>query len=147
MAKTHTFTVDIKSDEDERHYEGSFTTKRLSIRDQSKLQVRKIQLSNGMHYDPEAPPGQGLDIATHVLNHMLAHLEISITEAPDWWNLDDITDPEVVETVFEEVLSFESSKRSTGENQKTSSDKSEESDSGVSDNAVVDKEVPAALQP
>ena len=147
MARTKTFSINIKSEVDERRYEGSFIIKRLSIRDSAKLQVRKIQLSNGMHYDPDAPPGQGLDISTSVLNHMLAHLEIAVDSSPGWWDLDEITDPDVINAVYEEVLSFENSKRDSGNNKEASSGKQEESGSGEPDAVVVDKEVPTALQP
>ena len=47
---------------------------------------------------------------------MIAHLELSITQHPVWWNLDDITDLELLATVYGKVVEFENSffLRSTG---------------------------------
>jgi len=100
----HTFSVDVPSER--RRYEGTFTTKKLSIRDLSQVGVRKVQLNGGMHYDRDRP-GQGIDAATDELNSMVAHMELALTAAPDWWNLDDITDPAVLTAVYSEVISFE----------------------------------------
>lgn len=105
---THTFTVDIASEEDDRRYSGSFTVRRLSVRDQGKLQVRKVQLNGGSHYVPESP-GVGVPREVDTFHYMLAHLEISVVSAPPWWDLDAITDISVVQAVFQEVISFEES--------------------------------------
>lgn len=100
------FSIDYQSDQDETRYIGKFTIKKLSIRDIAAMGVRKAQLNGGMHYDP-AHPGRGIDQATDENNAMIAHLELSIKEAPAWWNLDQITDTGLIVTVFQEVMTFE----------------------------------------
>jgi hypothetical protein len=103
---THTFNLDFYSEDSQRRYQGTFTTKKLTIKDMTRMSVRKVQLCGGMHYDP-ASPGQGLDFATFQINGMIAHLEIALVEYPKWWNLDELTDIEVLSKVHEEVVSFE----------------------------------------
>ncbi len=121
----HTFEVDFSSNIDDRRYQGTFTSKKLSIRDLAALGVRKAQLSGGLHYDG-AHPGHGVDEQTDEFNNMIAHLELAITQAPDWWNLDDISDLELLAAVYGQVVEFENSffRRGRGGAQST-----EESDS------------------
>ena len=102
----HVFSIDYQSDQDETRYQGKFTIKKLSIRDIAAMGVRKAQLNGGMHYDP-AHPGRGIDKDTDENNAMIAHLELSIKDAPSWWNLDVITDTGLIVTVFQEVMTFE----------------------------------------
>jgi hypothetical protein len=91
---------------DDRLYKGKFVSKKLSIRDLAVLGVRKAQLNGGMHHDQENP-GHGVDVQTDEFNNMVAHLELSILEAPKWWNLDEITDIDLVAKVYREVIEFE----------------------------------------
>lgn len=105
---TKTFHVDYNSEQDGMRYKGDFTIKKLGINGIAALGVRKAQRNGGMYYD-EALPGRGIDSATDDLNNMLAHLELSITDAPKWWNLDEVTDTELLGVVFGEVVSFENS--------------------------------------
>lgn len=109
----HTFTVDVYSEEDDRRYQGTFTTKKMSIRDMGQLGVRTSQLCGGLHYDPSAP-GQGLDFTTYRINNMMAQVEVSIVKAPDWWNLDTLTDLAVLSAVYKEVADFEATFRRSG---------------------------------
>lgn len=104
----HTFTVDVLSEQDGRRYQGQFTTRKMSIRDMGQLGVRTSQLCGGLHYDPTTP-GQGLDATTYHINQMIAQLEVSIVKAPEWFNLDTITDLSVLSAVYQEVADFETS--------------------------------------
>ena len=87
-------------------YSGKFVSKKLSIRDIAALGVRKAQLNGGMHHDYNSP-GHGVDEQTDEFNNMVAHLELAIVEAPDWWDLDEITDVAILGIVYKEVISFE----------------------------------------
>lgn len=151
QVQTKTFNFDYSSDIDDQRYMGSFTTKKLSVADSAALGVRKAQLNGGMHHNPDKP-GYGIDEDTDQFNGMVAHLQISITNAPKWWDLTQITDIGVVSEVYKEVILFENSfhdrKRGTANNTGSVDGKSESSSGNVppSDNdgkprAVVDPEV------
>lgn len=104
MDNTHTFSVDIKTPN--QRYEGTFTVKKLSVREIAQMGVRRIQMNGGLHYDP-SNPGKGLDPMTDEFNAVFAHLELAIVKSPDWWDLDELADFAVVSAVYQEVLDFE----------------------------------------
>lgn len=150
----HTFNVDVLTER--RRYTGTFTTKKLSVRDLTQLGVRKVQLNGGLHYDAEKP-GQGIDFATDDMNAMIAHMELALTAIPDWWNLDEITDLAVIYEVYGEVISFENSflrRRGTsqgegpgGSGQEDSAKTEAQANTDGSDPAVVVEQVQASLEP
>lgn len=154
QAETKTFYIDYLSPQDDVRYTGTFTTKRLSVRDRAQLGVRKAVLNGNMHYDPERP-GFGVDAETSAVNNMIAHLELSITTAPDWWDLDSIADTNLLVVVFKEVLSFENSFLRRESNRAQSGQSSEASGQANTQetnvnrtvSAVVGKEVQSALEP
>jgi len=151
---TKTFSIDFTSELEDRRYQGTFTVKKLGIREMGALGVRKSQLNGGMYFDSENP-GRGVDEETDNFNNMIAHLEIAIKVAPDWWNLDKITDPSLVGKVFQEVLEFENSFLRRASDRKTNngiSTGSSETDVSKADAnrgtvALVGKEVQSALEP
>ena len=91
--------------------EGTFSTKKLSVKGITAVQVRKIQLNGGFYFD-EDKPGTGVDEQSDWTNYMIAHLEQSIIRKPTWWNLDEIDDIDLLMMVFKEVAVFENSFRS-----------------------------------
>lgn len=149
-----TFAIDFTSEVEDRRYQGSFTIKKLGIREMGALGVRKAQLNGGMYFDSENP-GRGVDEQTDSFNNMIAHLEIAIKAAPDWWNLDKLSDPQLIGKVFQEVLEFENSFL----RRKSDRDADNGSGAGSSQEAVsqtnanrgtvtlVGKEVQSALEP
>lgn len=149
-----TFAVDYVSPHDDERYFGNFTTRKLTVRDRAQLGVRKAQLNGGMHHD-DAHPGQGIDDETDSFNNMIAHLELSIKDAPPWWNMDQISDVGLLVTVFKEVLDFEQSflrRQQPGQTagrvgQGTGQADSQESNTGRAVSAVVGKEVQSSLEP
>lgn len=155
-SRTHTFTVDFLSEVSERRYAGTFTTKKLSIKDMTLVGVRKVQLCGGMSFNP-AQPGQGIDFATFQINGMIAHLEVALTKSPKWWDLDEITDIEVLSKVFEEVIGFENNfpgrgtDASEGGRSRSGSASGETQESGADRSGdapqVVVGEVQASLEP
>ena len=100
------FTISYRSPSDGKLYEGTFTTKKLSVKSVGALRVRKVQLNGGYYFDPKTP-GVGIDAQTDNLNFMIAHLEISLIRNPFWWNLDDICDQDLILAVFDKVFEFE----------------------------------------
>lgn len=153
---THTFNVDFYSETGQRRYAGTFTTKKLTIMDMTNMAVRKAQLCGGLHFDP-ANPGRGLDATTYQINGMLAHIEIALQDYPKWWNLDELTDLEVMSTVYKEVISFENNFPGRGKpsqaagHQRSGASGSEASEAGADPGGnapqVVDGEVQASLEP
>ncbi len=147
----HVFQIDHNSESDDTAYSGTFSCKKLSVRDYSKIQVEKSRLNGGMHHDPEKP-GYGVSEDTDGLNHMFAHLTVALTNSPDWWDLDTIGDMELVTKVYAEVATFEATFRNRG--RVTDGSGAEEgtstgsgSDSGGDASTVVGEKVSAALQP
>lgn len=157
--RLNTFQVEFDSEVDGRKYEGKFVSRKLSIRDIAALGVRKSQLNGGMHHDAENP-GYGVDEQTDEFNNMVAHLEIAIVEAPDWWDLNEITDVSLLATVYKEVIEFENKflGRGSGDDSEPGNDDGgvssgsgpeNPSGTGSSGNApkVVEQEVQSALEP
>ena len=107
--KKKSFRIDHTS-EDGEELTGQFTTKRLSILDRARVGRRRSQLSGGMYCvrdDEGEPTGQGLDEESDFLATAVAHLEVSLIQKPSWWDLDDITDIQLLRKVYEEVMDFE----------------------------------------
>lgn len=152
----HTFSIDYKSDLDDKRYIGDFTCRKLTIADLSALGVRKAQLNGGMHYDVDNP-GRGVDFDTDFLNNMLAHLEIVLVKTPAWWKLNEIADFGLVAAVHSEVDSFEASFRNrqragsdngSGRGSEGNSEGTvQEADEASTARSLVDREVQAALEP
>ncbi len=151
---TKTFSVDFDSAQDGMRYKGPFTIKKLGIRDLAALGVRKAQLNGGMYYN-EATPGRGVDEQTDDFNNMLAHFELSIKDAPEWWDLAQITDVELLGIVFKEVIDFENSflarktsRKKSGRNGDGSGKADvQEADAAGGPRKVVGEEVQASLEP
>lgn len=147
--KRHIFEINHTSVDDDATYRGTFTCKRLSIRGYAQVQVTKTRLNGGMHFVPNEP-GIGVDENTDNLNGMLAQLEVALIDTPDWWNLDDISDMELVGMVFSEVVKFENSFR-TRDSDTDSEAGSQAPDTrtqpGGDSRQVVGEEVSASLEP
>ncbi len=102
----HEFSIDYLSKVDGKRYRGKFTTKKLSIMDISRVQVRTLQLNGGFHYD-ESKPGVGVTKSQSITSNILAHLEVSLIQVPNWWDLENIIDLDLVTHVYEKVGDFE----------------------------------------
>jgi hypothetical protein len=151
---TKTFTIDYVSEVEDHRYQGSFTIKKLSIRDIAALGVRKAQLNGGMYHDANNP-GRGVDEQTDDFNNMIAHLELSVKSAPVWWDMDKINDVSLLGKVFKEVLDFENSflrraverASNNGDGAGRSSGNVPEANTSGGARPVVGQEVQAALEP
>lgn len=153
----HTFNINYISDVDDTRYIGTFTCKKLSIMDIAALGVRKAQLNGGMYYD-ERNPGKGVDFETDDYNAMLSHLEISLVNTPNWWDLRSISDVDLITAVYREVAKFEASflerRRRAGSANGSVGSSSDSGGGTVSETyaagsvtEVVGEEVLAALEP
>jgi len=147
----HIFQINYTSEDDDKHYIGDFSCRRLSIKDYQKLNVLKATYNGGMHYSPDRP-GYGVDRSTEYLGQMLAHLEVALVVKPDWWNLNEISDMDLLGKVFHEVMLFENSFREGGDvplrsGKAGSQGSGQVSNGGTSPSSVVDQKVQAPLDP
>jgi hypothetical protein len=102
---TKSFSIDFQSKMDRQRYMGTFTVKKLTIGDLSRLGARKAQLSAG--YTVGLEGGSNIDPGTAMLNEMIAHCEIALLSKPDWFDPEKIIDPGLLSAVYEEVAGFE----------------------------------------
>ena len=148
---TKSFSVDYHSEEDDRRYMGTFTCKKLTIRDLSRLGHRKAELCGGHSYNPET--GMGVDPGTAYLNEMIAHCEISLVSKPEWFDPENMTDLALLGEVYKEVTEFEVNfrKNQPAPERQDSDGRSEASSSAESTGSgrpthslenVVDKKIP-----
>jgi len=153
------FNIEFFSEEDQKTYSGTFTCKKASIMDYNRIQRRKSELNGGMYCvrDEEGnPTGHGIDTETEFLSFMIATLEIQLENSPIWFNLNEITDRDIVYKVFEEVMEFENSFRNrtrraakeagtVSSGQGSSTEKHQEAAVANNPTKVVGKEVQASL--
>ena len=152
--KIHTWNFSHFSQVENKQYDGQFSCKKMSIMELSRLGVRKTQLNGGFHFD-ETKPGAGIEEHIDSMNSMIAHLEISIIQAPVWFNLDFVYDPELLQLIYNEVAKFENSffrrQRSAPESGQGGPDdrrrESEESGTAGHIAAVGGGEVPPSMDP
>ena len=151
--KTKTFHITHKSELDGEAYQGTFTTKKMTIGDVSRVGVIKAQLADGMPHD--ALTGRGVDRTTGMIHEMIAHCAVALSQKPEWFDPEELIDPELLEKVYREVLAFENSfrpSRTGGEgNDGSSEDSSGQESSGEggatsSNQDLVDKKVPQITQ-
>lgn len=130
-------------------YRGSFTCKRLSIREKAQQGVRKAQLNGGMYLGEN---GHGIDDTTNFFNEMISLLEIAVVQAPVWWNLDELDDIDLIQKVFTEVFEHDNYFRLAGRSLRSFAEKggaaaSQESDSAGELREMVGAEIQSALEP
>lgn len=164
IKKINTFSIEYKSEMEQKTYQGQFTSRIATVMDKSKINVRRSQLNGGMYChkdDQDVPTGRGIDETTEYMNHVIAFLEIVLMQKPVWWVLEGegaITEWDLIEAVFKEVMSFENSFRTGGRSTSESKGSSQSSEgngqtkpsqANLGDNApkVVDRQVQTALDP
>ena len=152
---TKTFHIDIISKVDSCRYHGSFTTKKLTMGDLSRMGMRKAQLAGGYNFDPETK--HGIDAPTNMLNEMIIHCEVALVQKPDWFDPENMSDVDVLRGVYEEVASFEADFHSLEHEPKEQTTSGSSTDSGSveyqgqgggdsSSQDLVDKKVPKISQ-
>ncbi len=158
LGNTTIVHVCVDSESDDCTYEGDFTIKRQGLMDYSRQQLRKLELNGGHHFVSK-DPGAGVPAGMEYINEMISTLEVAIVKAPDWWNLEEISDLDVLQAVHKEVTAFEetflnrkrsqdsSSGERVGDGSADSGPQRGESNTTDSSDAMVGKEVPPALQP
>ena len=152
-SRMHTFPFDYYSEIEERQFTGNFTTKKLTLGDISRMGVIKAQLCGGLVYDPVS--GKGVETHVANVNEMIAHCKVALVNHPDWWNPEEFIDPDLLNLVYKEVLTFENSFRRsrTGENvfgggsqgSSTQESQGQGGSSGPSQD-LVDKKIPQVVK-
>lgn len=100
----------------DKRYIGDFTFKVPSLMEKMRVGIVKSGLLKGT-------PESSLDILTQNIAHMTATLTVVCKDYPKWFNLEEIDDYIVLETVYDTYLEWENSFR-TGN---TRSDSGEDS--------------------
>ncbi len=153
-SNTKMFNIDIVSEG--TRLQGTFVCKRLSIMDRSRVNARMLQLNGGFHVTEDNPSMGPTDFMDNI-NSAIATLEVALVKAPAWWNLDNISDINVLAAVTKEVTAFENSFRpgwspevengSVQSGQGERGAQSAASNNAGSATAVVGKEVSDSLEP
>ncbi len=104
MINTKVVNVEILDEALGERFSGTFTVKRLTIRDNSTISARRVQLNGGMHVGEN---GVGIDPETNGLNHMLATLEVAIVAAPKGFSVDELVSLPYMAAIYKEVDAFQ----------------------------------------
>lgn len=86
---------------DGKVYEGDFTIKRMSLTKQGQVGVIKSRLNGGLFVDPEI----------ELLHRWMAQLQVSVTQSPEWFNVDKLYEMNLLGRLHDEVAKFENSFR------------------------------------
>lgn len=144
----HIFTIDFESEEDRCTYKGQFTCKKPSVLDKSKIGVKHAQLNGGrtlIRENGKVVAGD-IDEMTDFINYIFAFLEFTLIQKPQWWDLNTITDINLVIKVYEEVDKFIGSFRpkTEGTKEERTTESKEPNNRGPIE-AMVDEKILAAL--
>jgi hypothetical protein len=95
------FHVEWKNPDDGKIYSGQFTTKRATLGDMGQIALRKVQRTGGEWL------GQHFDL----IHEMIAHLVVTLVEAPAWWKPEEFFYDEPLRLVWRHVRTWEDSFR------------------------------------
>lgn len=101
LSFTKTFHVDYVDPDTGQRSTGSITVRRLSVSAYAEAGVRRAQLNNGLQ----------VDAVTGFVNEMRAYLSVAITQAPEWWDLDNCYDLALLRATYDYVTAWEGSFR------------------------------------
>jgi len=99
--KVHTFHFRYVSAGSGKVWDGPFTNHVLTLRERQLVGIMRARLGGGL-------PVEALDPLTAEINLMLAHLEVSLDNRPDWAkNLAQMEDLGLVQSLYAEVAAHE----------------------------------------
>ena len=90
---------------EDRSFVGTFTVKKLTIGDLSRLGLIKARMADGLSYNETT--GRGIDDTTNAINEMLAHFDVALIQKPEWFIPEELIDVGLIREVYSEVASFE----------------------------------------
>lgn len=98
----HVFTVDIKGSETGQQFQGTFKYKRPNIRIQSEIAKTSAMLDGGL---------SNIDKDTKFLHSVLATLQHTLIDVPEWWQKADsgyeLYDHNVIFDIYTHCNKFE----------------------------------------
>lgn len=97
-----TFTIDFRSEQDNRTYSGIFVVKRPTILDQAIIEAEKSKILGGRYYDSEHP-GLGVPEFASQIAEAVAYLRVVCLSTPEWFNAGNLTDAELLFKIYEEA--------------------------------------------
>lgn len=100
----------------DKRYIGDFKFKVPSLMEKMRIGIVKAGFLKGMNES-------SLDVITQNIAHMTATLTVVCTDYPKWFNLDEVDDYIVLETVYDTYLEWENSFR-TGDSRNNDSEDS-----------------------
>lgn len=102
-AMDHEFEIEVRGNLTRKLFKGKFKCHILNLKERGQAGIRKAALNAGV----EAV----LPVEVRNLHYMVAWLEQSLTESPDWWresqNGLELMDYDVVDAVYQKVEKFE----------------------------------------
>jgi len=96
-------TKQFNFSEYDSRFVGTFVYKHPSVLDRMQIGVNKAKMLQGLQ-------GQ-VDVLTDNIAHMGATLGVVLTEYPEWFNLADVSEYEVLEQVYDEYTEWVNSFR------------------------------------
>jgi len=96
-------TKQFNFSEYDARFVGTFVYKHPSVLDRMQIGVNKAKMLQGLQ-------GQ-TDVLTDNIAHMAATLGVVLTEYPEWFNLADVSEYEVLEQVYDEYTGWVNSFR------------------------------------
>lgn len=98
--KSYTFNFDYQ-DSQGKSWSGSFTNKILTIGETQQAAVLQAKFQDGL-------PDAAIDEDQRAVNRIIAHMEYSLTDRPDWAeDLRELLDSQIVLKLWKEVASHE----------------------------------------
>lgn len=96
-----TFNVNYHSKAEGKWYTGMFTAKRPTIMQSMQIEGIKSTILGGKYYDPRNP-GCGVSPEMSAMAEMMAFLQVTVTQSPDWWEggVGDFSDPDLLYEIF-----------------------------------------------
>jgi len=98
-----TFQVNYFSESEGRQYDGTFVVRRPNIRQQARITARHSEILGGFYYDPDNP-GFGVPVDMDILAEMMAFLDMTVIEGPEWFQSDDMFDPGLIYAIYGEAV-------------------------------------------
>ena len=95
------FHVEYRNPDDDTLHTGAFTARRLTMALLAEQAVVKARMNGGLSIAPSIDN----------MNEMRSYLAVAISDAPEWWNLDDAYDLAFLRALWEYVSSWEGSFR------------------------------------
>jgi hypothetical protein len=96
LLNTYSFDIDYDSPTGDP-FHGKFTVHRPTVGEHLRIGVSEANYLGGL---------TNVDIQTAMLARMVATLEVVVDKSPDWWKPREMRDVEVVQEVYDKVMTY-----------------------------------------